>query len=197
MGLREQQRMLVRLYTDTSFREQFANNPQEVGQQFSLTSLEIEQLLSLPGEHLHHFASSLQNKRIGQIRKLLPLTCQQLEDSSLWLRTFATSYNPTGPKIHHNDAITFAQFLAYEHHKHPDGHIVPGWLLDLALYEAAWLECQKPTFRWMLRRYKYPVHKIRRDLKAETFTPPPPERTTALWLRLSRSYRMKHWLLRI
>ncbi|TNE45520.1 MAG: hypothetical protein EP343_26760 [Deltaproteobacteria bacterium] len=195
MGLREQQQLLVRLYTDTSLRESFYQSPDDVGVSFGLTPQEVEQLLQLPTSQLDQFANSLQAKRIGQIRKLLPLTCEQLPSTRLWLRAFAPTYTPTNPKIHHDDAIAFARFLTTQQDSHPRDLSCPVWLGDLARYEAAWLECQRPTFRWMVRLFHYPVHHIRRDLTNESFQAPTPRRSLGIWLRLTSEHPLRHWMI--
>lgn len=194
MGLREQQQLLVRLYTDATLRELFYQSPNDVGDTFGLTPHEVEQLLQLPPSQLVQFAHSLQAKRIGQIRKLLPLTCQQLPSTRDWLRSFATTYTPTNPKIHHDDAIAFTRFLTTQPDSHPKGLTCPDWLGELARYEAAWLECQRPTFRWMIRLFGYPVHHIRRDLINQSFQTPTPRRSVGIWLRLTSQHPLRHWM---
>ncbi len=78
MGLAETQRLLAHLYTDPRVREQFFAHPATVAAQFSLPPADLPVLTHLPRAEITRFARSLQNKRLGDTAKLLPLTRRAL-----------------------------------------------------------------------------------------------------------------------
>ena len=78
MGLADTQRLLARLYTDPRVREQFFAHPATVAAQLSVPPADLHVLSHLPRTEITRFARSLQNKRLGDTAKLLPLTRRAL-----------------------------------------------------------------------------------------------------------------------
>lgn len=112
MTLATVQQILARLYTHTELRQQFFLNPEVVGQQLGLNSQEIQQLSQLSRQQVELFARSLKHKRLGEVRKLLPLTHQSLgQDFTEFFWQYAETFCPTGLKKHKQDAVHFCTFL--------------------------------------------------------------------------------------
>src|SRR5687767_13985849 len=99
MGLIVIQEAMARLYTDTGLREQFFSDPESVCEFLGLDSKEFEQLSQLSRTQVDHFAGSLQQKRLNEVEKLLPLTRRALGKEFVRLFfEFAESFVPKGIK---------------------------------------------------------------------------------------------------
>jgi hypothetical protein len=112
MSLINLQQTLARIYTDSKLRDDFLTNPDVVGNSLGLNCQEIQQLSNLSRQQVNLFANSLKRKRLGKIRKLLPLTNEILgkEFDRLFFK-FSETYLPTGDKKHLLDSIAFSKFL--------------------------------------------------------------------------------------
>jgi hypothetical protein len=80
MSLLAVQSVLARLYTDSAFRARFFDVPQEACPETGLTEAERRQLAELDRGQVERFARSLQRKRLGLVRELLPGTARVLPD---------------------------------------------------------------------------------------------------------------------
>jgi hypothetical protein len=186
MALAEVQRALARLYTDTAVRERFLADPARVGAALGLSADEAALLARLPAAQLRYFADSLRRKRLGEVAKRLPLTHQALGArfaARFW--QYADTFLPHGPHKHRQDAVAFAAFLART------AALDPPWAGELARYEAAWLESAAPTRRALWLRLGYPPGRLI-QAAAGGATPPAPQPSLALWLRLRPGGRWCH-----
>ncbi|MDA0836229.1 MAG: hypothetical protein O3B01_00435 [Planctomycetota bacterium] len=153
MGLAETQKALVRLYTDTKFREQFFAEPAVVGCSLGLDEEEALGLASANRDQVEFFADSLRRKRLGAVRSLLPITrkAMGIRFGDLFMK-FSEAFVPCGIKKHEADAVAFTRFL---NEAGIDWEIP--WIPALAAYEADWLEASQPGSRWISKRYAWPV----------------------------------------
>lgn len=176
MALAELQAVLARLYTDPVFRERFRTQPQQLSQEWGLTSSEMAHLQSLSDERLDFFAASLQQKRLRAVRKLLPQTAGLLGPAfDAQFQTFAAGYVPSGIHKHPLDALQFAAFLQAQKHHLPPQPIYFATLLD---YEALQLKLNHAPQNFHWRRFQYPVWNLE-ALKLEKTMPP----LICLWFR--------------
>ena len=112
MSLREQQDVLVKLYTDPVFREAFYSHPEDIGRDFRLTADEIAEISVAARDGVKQFSESLVWKRLREVEKMLPKTRHLLSDDfEPAFLAFAPSYNPQGIKKHYEDAVEFCRFL--------------------------------------------------------------------------------------
>lgn len=112
MSLLEQQNLLAKMFVDKDLRESFWREPNEVGEEFNLTSEEISQLQQIVENDLNYFAESLFHKRLHEVEKLLPLTKKVLEkDFKDLFREFSNQFQPVSIKKHLEDAIEFCRYL--------------------------------------------------------------------------------------
>jgi hypothetical protein len=81
MSLRNLQSVLARLYTDSAFRAAFFRDPSPAGSAAGLTEAEQQLLTALDRGQVERFARSLQQKRLGLVRELLPAAAALLVDS--------------------------------------------------------------------------------------------------------------------
>ena len=104
------------------------------------------------GQQVNLFASSLKHKRLGEIRKLLPLTYKVLgkEFDSLFVKYFET-YLPTGSKKNLQDAVAFSNFIEEYLSKDNAYH---SWLLDVLHYEKARLKMSEGKRSFICDRAK-------------------------------------------
>lgn len=112
MGLQQTQHILAKLYTETSFRENFFKKPAEVGNEFKLTVEEVNELIKLEKD-IVFFASSLITKRREEVKKITPMLLEYLKKpkfNELFL-AFSNTFTPKGIKKHLEDAYYFILFL--------------------------------------------------------------------------------------
>jgi hypothetical protein len=194
MGLAEQQRLLARLATETALRERFLADPESVGAQSGLAPGDIQALTHAPPGPLTFFARSLLSKRLGEVRKLLPLTCRTLGSLAAPLfRHYAAAMSiPIGLHRHRQDALSFAAFLLPRIFIGPD---FPPWLPDLLRYEAGWLKAADPACRRQAERFRYAILPLLQSLNRDE--PPVAIRrpTLALWWRFSPHGSLRHRVL--
>ena len=191
MGLTAVQKVIAQLYTNKNWRESFFTNPQVVGKEWGLNLDEIQSLIQLSRQQVDFFATSLKQKRLGQVRQLLPLTRQSLgrDFNELFFR-YGETYCPSGIKKHWQDALHFSIFLEREKKKLL-------WLVNVIRYERAWLETQELTRRFICYRFDYKIDCLIESLRSELKTPEVDyvsavasllllsKPTFAIWFRLS------------
>ncbi len=188
MSLITVQKALARIYTDSKLRDDFLTNPEVVGRTLKLNCWEIQQLSQLSSQEVNLFASSLKYKRLGEIRKLLPLTTKVLgnELNNLFFK-YAETYLPRGNKKHLQDTIQFAQFILQTTTKET---IQPAWILDILRHEKMWLETLTEEKLMIANRFDYPIHILIHNLQTADFTPKlEPQTTITIWFRLSPQHK--------
>jgi hypothetical protein len=166
MGLAEVQTGLAYLYTNKDVRERFFAEPKTVGAEFNLSLAEIQQLEQLPIERVNFFASSLLNKRLNEVSKLLPQTYSVLGRAfvQLFFR-HAQNYLPSGIKKPLNDAIAkrarsaiaFANFIEQVARVEK---IEPPWVLEVVRHEAARLEVRHPQSWWKMCWFRRAISQL-------------------------------------
>ena len=190
MGLAETQRLMAHLYTDSGLRERFFTEPDSVGAEWDLSADDLEALRGLSAGHTEFFARSLQTKRLGEVRKLLPQTCRALGPRTVPLfRRFADQSVPSGLHKHRADALGFASFLERVLREET---ALPPWLLDLLRYEAGWLIASAPACRWYSCRTRRDIVAYVRGLDNGD-TPLAFSRSAyAVWWRLAPNELIRH-----
>lgn len=175
------QPILAQLYTNAELRSRFFTNPEAVGAELGLNSAQIQQLAQLSAP-VNLFATSLQRKRLGEVRELLPMTAKALnrEFTELFWQ-YAETYIPQGIKKHLLDAIAFANYIEKV------GNIAPAWILDLVRYEKAWLEANEPSKHLIVRRFRYAVNQSEGNLQ---------QPFVAIWFRLSERGKLRFVVVR-
>lgn len=112
MGLRQQQNLLARLYTDAELRERFRDERCAVALEFGLSAAEGEDLAAIAEAEIDWFADSLFWKRLREIGKLLPATSRALgAELEVHFRNFSVGFNPQSVKKHLEDALEFSSWL--------------------------------------------------------------------------------------
>ena len=112
MGLREQQNLLARLYTDSEIRSEFTAEPERIGAEFELNESEIFDLSALAESEVKWFADSLFWKRFREVEKLLPTSSWMIgKDFEPFFREFSSAFNPRSVKKHLEDALAFSRWL--------------------------------------------------------------------------------------
>jgi hypothetical protein len=113
MPLQEQQNLLARLYTDNSYRAEFLKEPSSFGESIGIPPEEAAALADVAACEVEWFAESLVSKRLREVRKMLPLTAQELgaREFDRRFREFCEGYSPTGVKKHLEDSLAFTKTL--------------------------------------------------------------------------------------
>lgn len=103
---------LSRLLSNATLRKIFFLNPEDVITEFSLSTKDQNSLLSLSFDELEIQASTLLNKRLHEVQKMIPATFayDKLLLSSEFFN-YAQNYWPTGYNKHSLDAVHFCQYL--------------------------------------------------------------------------------------
>ena len=193
MELANVQAFLARLYTDAALRERFYDDPQQMGEASGLSAEDAQQLAQLSVAQVDFFVNSLKRKRLNEVHRLLPMSCDALGDkyARLFLR-HVEHFIPEGTGKHRYDAISFAAFV--EETAPADG--IQPWVVQLARYEAAWLAATRPTQRWTIRWFRYSIPEIlmrlQRQDELESLRLRP---SIGLWVRVSRHARLQHVIL--
>lgn len=173
MRLEKLQAAVARLSVDADLRALARDNPRQAAAALGQTLEELQRTASTAG--LPGFAASLVNKRLGQVRLLLPRTAAALgEEFDRRFRAYAVSRPVAGVKKHQQDAIVFAAELA--------AAAEPAWLADLAAYEAAWVEANVGR-RLVVRRFGW---RVSRESPSKGVC-------WAVWLRLPGG-RLRHFV---
>lgn len=113
MALQQQQDLLARLYTDPNVRQQFLNEPSSFADDLGLSDEDAEALAKAAGYEVNWFADSLVNKRLREVRKLLPISERVIgrDEFERRFREFAAGFAPTTVKKHLEEALAFAEVL--------------------------------------------------------------------------------------
>ena len=190
MGLAETQRFLAHLYTDSDLRERFAADPDGVGREWGLSPADVQAVTQAPPGQVAFFARSLHAKRLGEVRKLLPLTCRALGPRAGGLfRQYADISVPAGVKKHRADALGFAAFLE---RLPPSALDAPAWLLDVLRWEAGWQEAADPACRWHVRRTRHAPRPLVHSLTAGEPPAVHIRPTLLVWCRPTRRGPLRH-----
>ena len=162
MGLQQIQQVLVRLYTDSEFRESFFADPFSSMVTYNLTANDLEHLKQLSQQHVSSFAESLVQKRLHEVKRLLPLTSKLLaeECKPLFLK-FAQQYVPGGIKKHHQDACAFAQWLPSAWSELD----LPPWANEVAQLEVDTLQFSLHQKKLAWRFFTYPIRNVAHGIK--------------------------------
>ena len=179
MDLATTQAVLSRLYTDTDFRKLFSLDPQAALKTIGLEGEDALQIATVKPQQLRFFARSLIRKRLGEVKKLLPLTRHALgEVFDPLFRSYAANNRLESGKAHQKDAVRFCRFV----HEQARAELsrVP-WGMDALRFEAAHLESTIRGRYFSAKFFHYPV-----QAGAGTITVAGPLRkraTLAIWLR--------------
>lgn len=184
MELSRLQQILVRLYTDRWFRERFFNDPFGVGAAHGLSPIQVDRWRDLSGAQVEFFASSLVRKRMNEVRKMLPFSSQVLGrtfERLFWL--YAETHTLEAHKPHQQDAVNFTNYLQQRVAK----YVRPQWALNLARYEAAYIETIGLGHWWAVHVFRYPIDQLVAtiDRKGEIIGPTPSP-VLAIWHRFFR-----------
>lgn len=195
MGLAQAQMLLAAIYTDPEIRDSFCSSPSQVGAEFGLTVDEAQQLLRMPMGPAFRFGESLRRKRIGGVRKLLPLTCQALGDRFAELfQRYAEAPLPIGHGKARQDALAFA---SYVDGKAREGR-VPAALAMLARYETSRLRAASSSRRLTICWLPFVPESLKQSEGLQTvWTGRPSTAVVALWIRPSPRSRLRRVLLPI
>lgn len=111
MSLREQQNSLARLYTDNEFRSEFLRNPSSFAEVLGVSPEEADGLAAAAG--VEWFSETLMSKRVREVRKMLPMSEQELgaKEFARRFREFSERFAPTSVKKHLEDSLAFAWTL--------------------------------------------------------------------------------------
>jgi hypothetical protein len=175
MPLAEIQTALARLFTDADARESFGREPGAAGRALGLDDSDARALASLAPHALEDFAASLNAKRALDARKLLALTAQ----------AFGPAFGPRlravldgSPRGAAADALALIASLSN------DGAVSAPWAVDVARYEAAFIEMGRRRWGFLVRRFAYPAPVIAVALgRGETFAAIAPRAALAFWAR--------------
>src|SRR5215204_5066023 len=101
MGLKQQQDLLARLYTDEAVRKRFREGPTAVAKEFGLSVDESNDLSEITSAEIGWFADSLYWKRLREVKKLLPVSTELIgEKMGPLFRDFSAGFNPISVKKH-------------------------------------------------------------------------------------------------
>ena len=183
MSLIALQNALARIYTDSKLRDDFLTNPDVVGRTLKLNCVEIQQLSKLSSQQVNMFASSLKYKRLGAIRKLLPLTAKVLKNkfNQLFFQ-YAETYLPSKNNKHLEDAISFTKFILDTSQK----DLNCDWVWDIVLYEHKFLKAIATEKLVMFGYFNYSWKSLINSLQPANSAPNiVPQRNLTIWFRFN------------
>jgi hypothetical protein len=113
MALQQQQDLLARLYTDNEFRSEFLRKPSSFAEVLGVSPEEADCLAAVAGGEVEWFSESLVSKRLREVRKMLPMSEQELgaKEFARNFREFSERFAPTSVKKHLEDSLAFAMTL--------------------------------------------------------------------------------------
>ena len=192
MGLAQCQTLLAKLMTDATLRKQFFDDSVSVGLEFGLGPEEATQFARLSAPQAERFASSLRNKRLGEVEKLLPLSRLVLKNPAFSERFYrdAARFGAAGVKKHRDDAVAFARLAEQAVRA---GDVGPAWVADVLRYEAARLVAADPRRRWTVRLLRHSISDLVLCARSMREAPPPTKWTIAVWFRASSKGRLRHF----
>jgi hypothetical protein len=184
MALAQVQAALAKLVTHTDIRADFLRDPLGTARALGLDEADAATLALMAPRSLTRFAGSLTAKRRMDVQKWLPLTTRALGDAFVPRLREALVEPPPGTA---EDALALVDRLLH------DSRDAPPWIVDLARYEAAFVEAWRPGFVFRCRRFDYPVLALAAALRRGARPDPSPRRRcVAIWLRASRGARLWH-----
>jgi hypothetical protein len=182
MSLVNSQQALARIYTDSKLRNIFFTNPNIVGKSLGLDCQEILQLSQLSSQQVNLFASSLKRKRLGEVRKLLPLTNKVLgKEFDRLFFSFAETYLPTGSRKHLLDSIAFCNFI--QQNLTPEK--TQPWLFDILSYETIRLKMLLGKQKFIWSCFNYQIETLIANLESNLPSVPYPQPTIVIWFKLT------------
>lgn len=165
--------IFARFFTDENLRRSFWENPEKIGHENGLNGTEISQFKEIVTQNREFFASSLFNKRLNEVEKLLPLTKKHLDNEIKQLfRKFAHSFQPKSNNKHLEDALKFVDFLQTKSFRKK-------WLKDIVRFEQARLIFFGVCKPFVIRAFAYNVRKANEAILPKRFT-------IAVWFRFAR-----------
>ena len=184
MSLITVQQALARIYTDSKLRDEFLTNPDVVGRTLKLNCVEIQQLSNLSSQEVNMYASSLKYKRLGEIRKLLPLTVKVLGNklNELFFQ-YAETYLPSKQNKHLQDAMQLCRFIL-------NTNIQPEWTLDIVNYEYMQLQTINTKKLIFAGCFNYPIHTLIHSLDADFAPKPKPKANLTIWFRFTPRHKL-------
>jgi hypothetical protein len=189
MSLIDLQQALARIYTNSKLRDDFLTNPDVVGNSLGLNCLEIQQLSQLSSQQVNLFASSLKRKRLGEIRKLLPLTNKILgKEFDRLFFSFAETYLPSGSKKHLFDSIAFSKFLLQHL---TTNHLQPLYLSDILRYETIRLKMLQGRQLLICDRFNYHPESLVNSLHSEFQSVLHTQPVIGIWFKLTANSRWR------
>ena len=113
MNLQKQQDLLARLYTENKFRSEFLRKPATYAEMIGVSPEEAAALATVAAGEVAWFAESLVSKRLREVRKMLPMTEQEMgsKEFARSFRLFSDQFSPTSVKKHLEDSLAFAAAL--------------------------------------------------------------------------------------
>lgn len=183
MSLATQQNFIAQLFIDETLRLSFADAPQQVGAENGLSDDEISEINLTLNDDFEFFAKSLINKRLLDVKKLLPLSLQTLSVGEFNRRfhEFAKSHMPAKP---FNDAVRFARFLT-------DAQTYQSWQMEMIKLERARLLFNNGKQNLFFKVFGYEL-----TSSGQTDGPaaePRKKRTLFLWIRCGKWVRRFAW----
>lgn len=187
MGLAQLQQALARLYTDHDLRARFLERGDNVALCQLLTEQQREQLSAISPQRVDDFAKCLIGKRRAHVRRLLPWTCDALQQQLFPLFfKHATTFQPKEVGRHRDDALAFVRFLR----RHAP-RVRPQWVTELARYEAAWIRARQSDGCCFAGIFRHAPSDLMRAAQ-HTIDTTPLRPTLAIWLRMPRSPHVRH-----
>ena len=103
---------IAQVLSSVELREQFELSPEVVADQLAVATEDRQAFVELDAEQLKRQSNTLLNKRWHEVRRLVPLTIELLdEQAGDVFRFYATNDWPIGHRRHPADAFRFLQFL--------------------------------------------------------------------------------------
>jgi len=192
MTLAALQTALAKILTDETLRGDFLAERATTVRRLDMSVEDAAALIEIDTFGLRNFADCLRRKRILDVRKVLPLTCQVLGDEfDRLLRTVIEG--PPRAGRHRADAAALVCCLCSSSAQVP---IQATWIADLARYEMAFVTAGTTGTCCILRCFRFPVAAIAGAvLSGRTPGRVAPRTSIGLWLRLGRKKRLRYLLL--
>jgi hypothetical protein len=146
MSLLDLQSILARLYTDSGFRAAFFRDPSQAGSAAGLTAAELRLLAALDRGQVERFARSLQQKRLGLARELLPAAAGLLGNGFACCFFEYCDRHPSA-RERTDEAIAFLDDLMGTLPHRAAEEPLPGYWRDLLLCERLHLEVRAAASR--------------------------------------------------
>lgn len=183
MGLKEQQDLLARLYTDAELLSKFTVDPERIAAQFRLRRSEVRDLSALSSLEVQWYSDSLFRKRFREVKKLLPMTSNMIvEIFEPLFREFSSGYAPSSVKKHLEDALAFSNWLLNGNHLDP----LPA---DLMRFESTRLRHYAEGRRFSFCTLSHDMRPVIALVGSSSESDIRPRKCAAVWLSLGRRTR--------